>query len=67
MFSIARYFAIADDLETFVCFLDFHEMRKSLRKIQYLVIDLLVTLQPAQSESQNALRSKLFMEGNNKT
>lgn len=41
VFSIARYSAFVDDLETFACFLDFHEMREFLRKTQYHVTNLL--------------------------
>ena len=53
--SIALYSASADDLETTVCFLDFHEMRLSPRKIQNLDVDLLVSKQDAQSESAKDL------------
>ena len=58
---MAQYLASADDFKTFVYFLDFHELRESPRKIQYPVTDLLVILQPAQSESQYALRERLFV------
>lgn len=42
----------AEDLETECCFLDFQEMRDSPKKTHYPVIDLLVSGQLAQSESQ---------------
>ncbi|KAL4588648.1 hypothetical protein LXL04_001540 [Taraxacum kok-saghyz] len=51
---IALYSASVDERETIVCFLDFHEMSESLKKIQKPVTELRVSLHPAQSESLNA-------------
>jgi len=40
--AIARYSASADDLDTFVCFFDFHEIIEEPRKMQYPDTDLRV-------------------------
>ncbi|GJV19607.1 alcohol dehydrogenase 1 [Tanacetum coccineum] len=55
--AIALYSASADDLDTTACFLDFHEIVESPRRMQYPVVDLLVMGQLAQSESQYAFSS----------
>jgi len=52
LLSIVRYSASADDLDTFVCFFDFHEIIEEPRKMQYPDTDLRVVWQPPQSESQ---------------
>ena len=52
------YSASAEDLETMDCLLDFHEIRESPKKIQYPVVDHLVSIQDAQSTSMYAFRCK---------
>ena len=49
--AIALYFASAKDLDTIDYFLDFQEIRESPKNMQYLVVDLLVSMQDAQSTS----------------
>lgn len=49
--DIARYSASAEDFETVVCFLHFHEIREFPRNIHQLVVDLQESRQPAQSAS----------------
>lgn len=44
------------ECETVCCFLDFHEIRDSPRKIQNPVIDLLVSGQEAQFASAKAFK-----------
>jgi hypothetical protein len=51
---MARYSASAEDLETVDCFLYFQDIKELSRKTQKLVMDRLVSTQPAQSESQKA-------------
>ena len=58
MEAIARYSDSAEDLDTVVYFLVFHEIRAPPRKMQYLVIDCLVIEHQAQFASQNPLSSK---------
>lgn len=58
----ALYSASAEDLEIVACFLVFHEMREFLKKMQKLVIDLLVSKHALQSESTKALSWKLLAE-----
>ena len=48
---MALYFASAEDLETIDCFLDFHEIRESPKKMQKLVANLLVSIEDAQFAS----------------
>ena len=55
---MALYSASTEDLETIDCFLDFHEIRESLKKMQKPVVDLLVSIQDAQSTSVYAFRCK---------
>lgn len=66
MFAIARYSASVDDLETLLCFLDFHEISEFPRKMQYPVTDRLVVRQPPQSESQKAFKMRLLVEESSK-
>jgi hypothetical protein len=62
---MALYSASAEDLDTVVCFFDFQEIKELSRKMQYPVTDLLVSEQPAHSESQNAFICKLEVTGKN--
>ena len=55
---MALYSTSAEDLETMNCFLDFHEIRESPKKIQYPVVDLLVSIQDAQFASVYAFKCK---------
>ena len=55
---MALYSASAEDLENIDCFLDFHEIRESPKKMQKLVVDLLVSIQDAQYASVYAFRCK---------
>jgi hypothetical protein len=48
----ALYSASEEDLDTVICFLAFHETRDDPKKKQYPVVDLLVSIQPAQSASE---------------
>jgi hypothetical protein len=48
----ALYSASDEDLETVICFLAFQEMREFPKKKQYPEVDLLVSMQPAQSASE---------------
>ena len=54
---MALYSASAEDLDTIACFFDFQEINESPRKMQYPVIDLLVSRHDAQSASLNPLTS----------
>jgi hypothetical protein len=63
--AMALYSASAEDLETMDYFLERQEMRESSQKIQKPITDLRVSEQPAQSESQNPLSCKEFVEGKN--
>lgn len=56
--AMARYSASAEERETVVCFFDFHEINESPRKMQKPVTDLLVSAQPAQSQSVKAFKMK---------
>lgn len=49
-----RYSASKGDLETMIFFFDFQYMSESPKKLQNPVIDLLVSLHEAQSESLKA-------------
>ena len=49
--AIALYSAFVKDLEMVDCFLDFQETKDSPIKMQYPIIDLLVSGHEAQSES----------------
>ena len=49
--DIARYSASAEDLDTVVCFLHFHEIRESPRNIHHPVVDRQESGHPAQSAS----------------
>ena len=42
--AIALYSASAKDLNAMDCFLDFHDMRESPKKMQQSVVDLLVSM-----------------------
>ena len=46
MLAMARYSALADDLETLACFLDFHDTREFPRKmlIIILVIEIFLSI-----------------------
>ena len=63
--TIALYSASAEDLETVCCFFDFQDIKESPRNTQYPVIDLLVSGQPAQSESEKDFKCKLLEEEKN--
>ncbi|KAM2775497.1 hypothetical protein COP1_020241 [Malus domestica] len=52
--AMERYSASALECDTVVCFLVFQDTGACPSKMQYPVIDLLVSLQRAQSASQNA-------------
>ena len=54
--AMARYSALADDLEMVVCFFAFQETKDSPRKTQKPVTDLRVSKQEPQSASEKALR-----------
>ena len=56
--AMALYFASAEDLETIDCFLDFHEIRESPKKMQKLVANLLVSIEDAQFASVYAFKWK---------
>lgn len=62
----ARYSDSKDDRETVGCFLDFHEIGESPRKIQNLVIDFFVSMREVQSTSLNALSWREDEEEKNK-
>lgn len=49
------YSASQEDLETVFCLFVFHETKEEPKKMQYLVKDLLVSIQLAQSESLYAV------------
>ena len=49
--DIARYSALAEDFDTVVCFLHFHEIRDFPRNIHQSVVDLRESGQQAQSAS----------------
>jgi len=51
----ARYSASEDDLEMVLCFLVFHDIKESPRKMQKPVVERRVVIQEAQSESLKAL------------
>ena len=51
----ARYLASALESETISCFFDAYAMQLELRNMQNPIVLLLVTVQPAQSASQNVL------------
>lgn len=55
MLASVRYSALEELLEIVGCFLDFQDIKESLRKIQKPVTNFLVSLQVAQSESKKAL------------
>ena len=55
VFAIIRYSASVDERETVLCFLDFHKINDSPRKMQNPLMDLLVSLQATQSELVKAL------------
>jgi hypothetical protein len=48
----ALYSASEEDLDTVICFLAFHDTRDDPKKKQYPVVDLLVSMHPAQSASE---------------
>lgn len=56
--AIVLYSASADDLDTVGCFLDFQEIKESLRKKQQPAMDLRVSGQVAQSESEKAFKCR---------
>jgi len=51
----ARYLTSKDDLEIVLCFLVFHDIKESPRKMQKLVVEWRVVIQEAQFESLKAL------------
>ena len=53
--AIALYSASAEERETIGCFLDFHEIKESPRKMQKPVTDLRESGHRAQSESAKAV------------
>lgn len=55
---MARYSDSAEDRDTVVCFLLFHEIKQSPKNRQYPVTDLLVDKHFPQSASTNALNLK---------
>ena len=55
---MALYSASTEDLETIDCFLDFHEIKESPKKMQKPMVDLRVSIQDAQSASVYALKCK---------
>lgn len=55
--AIDLYLASIEDLETVTCFLDFQLTSAWPTKIEYLVIDLLVSGQELQSESKKACKT----------
>ena len=55
------------DLETVFCFLDFQEIKKSPRKMQKLVMDLLESGQAAQSTSAKAFMCNEVFDGKKKS
>ncbi|KAJ0458049.1 hypothetical protein HanIR_Chr15g0780691 [Helianthus annuus] len=57
---IDLYFASAEDRETTLCFLLFHETNEPPRKMQKPVIDLRLSTHLAQSESANAVKWKVL-------
>jgi len=61
--AITRYFASEDDLETVACFLDFHEIKDSPKKMQNPVMNFLLSGHVAQSESQNPFNYTCELEG----
>ena len=62
-FAIDLYSASADDLETVCCFFDFQEIKESPRNTQKPLTDLLLSRQPAQSESAKAFNWISELEG----
>ena len=52
---MALYSALAEDLDTIVCFFDFQEINESPRKMQYPVTDPLVSGHDARSASLKPL------------
>ena len=54
----AQYSALVEERAIVVCFLDFHETRESLRKMQKPMTDLRELGQVAQSAYENAFNCK---------
>lgn len=52
------YLAFSDEREIDTCFLYFHEIGEPPKQIKDPLIDLRVSLQVAQSASQNSIREK---------
>lgn len=50
----AWYSASAEDLDMVACFLDHHDINESPKKMQKPVVDFLVSMHMAQSESEKA-------------
>ena len=61
--DIARYSALAEDFDTMVCFLHFHEIRDSPRNIHQPVANLWQSGQLAQSASAQANKCREAPEG----
>ncbi|KAL4590284.1 hypothetical protein LXL04_003211 [Taraxacum kok-saghyz] len=64
--AMALYSASVEDLETIFCFLVFQDMSRSPKNTQKPVMDLLISLQPAQSESLKALSCNMDLADKNK-
>lgn len=60
--AIERYSASADDRETVCCFLDFQDTKEEPRKTQKPDVDLQVSGQVAQSESDKKLSLRSEVE-----
>ena len=57
--AMALHSTSVEDLDTMDYFLDFHDTRESPKNMQYPVVDLLVSMQDAQSASVYAFKWKL--------
>jgi hypothetical protein len=62
---MAQYSASVEDLETQSCFLHFHEIKASPRKMHQPVIDFLVFGQPAQLASLYEVKLRVNCVGKN--
>lgn len=56
--AIALYSASPEERETIDCFLDFQDIKESLRNTHNPVVDLQLSTQPARSLSQKAFNRK---------
>lgn len=64
--AMERYSIFTDDFDTMVCSFYFHDIKKSLKKTHYPLVNLCVSRLLAQSASGNALRWKDDEDGKNK-